>query len=143
MAGRKKAEGDGKAKQGKSGQRAYANAEELQAAVDKYFAHIEETGELVGEEGLAFHLGVSIRTLEYWYDGEKCPDLQETVEMAYTRMQYLAHIDPRYQGKAMVSRYSHLKKQKRWGGWVDRAEVKQEISANITWGQNADKSCWE
>lgn len=123
-----------------AGVRKYETAAELQKAVDKYFAHCEKTGEIVGEEGLAYHLGVTVGALGAWYDGDRCEDLQETVQLAYTRLQYLRSIDPRFMEKGMTSIYMFSKKQKRLGGWKDTVEAKQDIHCNVTFGKGMDES---
>lgn len=112
--------------------RKYENAAALQAAIDKYFAHCEETGELVGEEGLAYHLGVTQTQLGRWYDGEDCPDLQETAQAAFGKIDYLNSIDPRFMDKAMSSRYIFQKKQRRHGGWQDKQEVSGDVKVELT-----------
>lgn len=122
------------------GMRKYETAADLQAAVDAYFAYCETTGEIVGEEGLAYHLGVSVRALVSWYSGERCQDLQETVELAYTKLQYLRSIDPRFMEKGMTSLYMFSKKQERLGGWKDTVEAKQDIRCNVKFGTGMDES---
>ncbi len=112
--------------------RKYKNAAQLQAAVDKYFKHCEQTGELTGEEGLAYHLGVTVATLFRWYDGEDCPDLQETVIRAFDKSDYLNSIDPRFMDKAMSSRYIFQKKQRRHGGWQDKQEVSADVKYEVS-----------
>ena len=112
--------------------RKYKNAAELQAAVDKYFDYCKEAGELTGEEGLAYHLGVTVGTLYRWYDGEDCPDLQETVIRAFDKSDYLNSIDPRFMDKAMASRYIFQKKQRRHGGWQDKHEVAGDMKFEVT-----------
>lgn len=122
------------------GPRKYADVESLQKAIDAYFAHCERTGEIVGEEGLAYHLGVSISTIGNWYDGVTCPEFQEAVQLAFTKLQYLRSIDPRFMEKGMTSIYMFSKKQKRYGGWQDTVEAKQDISVNVKMGTGMDES---
>ena len=112
--------------------RKYKNAAQLQAAVDKYFEYCEAHDELTGEEGLAYHLDISVQTLYAWYDGTQCPDLQETVIRAFDKSDYLNSIDPRFMDKAMASRYIFQKKQRRHGGWQDKQEVACDAKFEVT-----------
>lgn len=127
----KKEKTEKKAEKKQDERRFYADAAALQAKIDEYFDHIHATGELVGEEGLAYYLGVTVRTLWNWLSGDRCPDLQETIEMAYTRIQYEMSVDPRFMDKAMSSRYIFTKKQKRFGGWQDKTEVSGDVKLEI------------
>ena len=141
MAAKKATTGDPKERG--SWRRKYANADALQEKCDEYFAKCDETGELYTESGLALHLGVTFDTLSDWYDGVKCPDLQETIKMAYLRILHEVETNPTYQQKGMVTMAIFLMKQKRMGGRQDRIEAKQDISVNVNMGKNMDKSDWE
>ena len=90
------------AKKKNTGQRDYATADLLKAKCDEYFRTCDEDGALYGEAGLALHLNVTIETLRRWYDGKRCPDFQETAQMAYLRIQNQIETDPRYQEKGMM-----------------------------------------
>lgn len=121
-------------------QRKYATAAELQAKCDEYFRECDESLRLYGEAGLALHLGVTLKTLHNWYDGERCPDLQETIQMAYLRIQEQIESDPAYAEKGMVTKSIFLMKQTRLGGKQDKVEAKQEISVNVKMGDNVEAS---
>lgn len=131
--------GKGVAAEGRTG-RKYATAADLQAKIDEYFRECDEKYALYGEAGLARFLGVILATLRKWYDGQDCPDLQETVQMAYLRIQEQVESDPRYQEKGMVTRGIFLNKQARFGGYQDRIEARQDIAVNVRMGPNADES---
>lgn len=125
---------------GKNANRKYANAAALQKKCDEYFAQCDEEGKLYGEAGLALHLGVMLATLRKWYDGTDCPDLQETVQMAYLRIQSQTESDPAYMMKGMVTKAIFLMKQPRLGGYQDKIEAKTDISVNVKMGSNVDES---
>ena len=123
-----------------TGERKYATAEELQKRVDEYFAACDEKGMLYGEAGLALHLDVALNTLRQWYDGERCPDLQYTVQRAYLRIQNQAECDPLYMMKGMVPKSIFMLKQGRLGGYQDRVEAKSDISVNVKMGAGMDEN---
>lgn len=125
---------------GNHGKRKYANAAALQKKCDEYFAKCDEEGKLYGEAGLALHLGVMLATLRKWYDGTDCPDLQETVQMAYLRIQSQTESDPAYMEKGMVTKAIFLMKQPRLGGYQDKIEAKTDIAVNVKMGSNVDES---
>jgi len=128
------------AKKKNTGQRDYATADLLKAKCDEYFRTCDEDGALYGEAGLALHLNVTIETLRRWYDGKRCPDFQETAQMAYLRIQNQIETDPRYQEKGMVTRGIFLNKQPRFGGYQDKVEARQDISVNVNMGKGMDDS---
>lgn len=122
------------------GNRKYADAAALQKKCDRYFAQCDAEGKLYGEAGLALSLGVMLGTLRRWYDGTDCPDLQETVQMAYLRIQSQAESDPAYTEKGMVTKAIFLLKQPRFGAYQDKIEAKTDISVNVKMGKNIDES---
>ena len=91
----------GTSQKANTGERKFADAEALSARCE-YFQACDASGRLYGEAGLALHLGVTLNTLHRWYDGERCPDLQEAVQMAYLRIQEQVESDPAYAEKGMV-----------------------------------------
>ena len=123
-----------------NGNRKYKTAAALQAKCDEYFAKCDADGKLYGEAGLALHLGVVLSTLRKWYDGTDCADLQETVQMAYLRIQSQTESDPTYMEKGMVTKAIFLMKQPRLGGYQDKIEAKTDISVNVKMGSNVDES---
>lgn len=124
----------------KRGCRKYADADALAAKCAEYFAVCDEEKVLYGEAGLALHLGVKMATLRKWYDGEDCKDLQDTVQMAYLRIQNQVETDPVYMMKGMSSKAIFLLKQPRFGGYQDRIEAKQDISVNVKMGSGMDET---
>lgn len=123
-----------------TGERKYATAQALQAKCEEYFAACDAKGELYGEAGLALHLGVTLSALRSWYEGERCQDLQETVQMAYLRIQSQLESGWQYQEKGMVTKAIFLMKQPRLGGYQDKIEAKQDIAVHVKMGENADES---
>jgi len=125
----------------RGGRRKFANAKRLRGKCDEYFERCDQEGRLYGEAGLALHLGVTLGTLRSWYAGAQCPDLQETVQMAYLRIQDQLETDPRWQGKGSASRSNFLNKQPWFGGYQDtRSDAKKEMEFTIRLGSNADPS---
>lgn len=120
--------------------RKYATAADLQKKIDGYFQECDEKYVLYGEAGLSRYLGVILATLRKWYDGQDCKDLQETVQLAYLRIQEQVETDPRYQEKGMVTRGIFLQKQPRFGGYQDRIEARQDIAVNVKMGANVEAS---
>ena len=123
-----------------TGERKYATAEDLRAKCEEYFEKCDKEYKLYGEAGLALHLDVTLSTLRRWYDGERCPDLQDTVQKAYLRIQAQTESDPTYMEKGMVTKAIFLMKQPRLGGYQDKIESKQDISVNVKMGENVDAS---
>lgn len=119
----------------------FASAAEFQAAADAYFDSCDAAGKLYGEAGLALALGVTLRTLHRWYDGELNQKLQEPVQFAYLRIQDQIETHPAYMEKGgMSSRAIFLQKQPRFGGYQDRIEAKQDMTVNIRHGKDMDDS---
>ena len=73
-----------------------------------------------------------MNTLNDYYDGRRHPEYQPFIQAAYTKIDYLCSIDPRFMDKAMTSRYIFQKKQLRHGGWQDKQEVKQDVKFELT-----------
>lgn len=130
----------------------FASAEEFTAAAEAYFADADANGELYGEAGLCLALSrlnkkrrnVTLGTLRKWYDGDACKYLQDAVQMAYLRIQRQIETDERYAEKGgMATRAIFLQKQKRFGGYQDKTETKNDMNLNITFGRNMDKSDFE
>ena len=112
----------------------------LRERCEAYFAQCDEAECLYGEAGLALSLQVSLSTLRDWYDGRKCPALQEETQRAYLRIQSQLEASPAYMGKGMVSKAVFLMKQPRLGGYQDRAETRQEMTVEVKMGGNMDRS---
>lgn len=118
----------------------YTSAAALRERCEAYFAQCDEAESLYGEAGLALYLNVSLATLRDWYDGRKCPALQEETQRAYLRIQSQLETSPVYMGKGMVSKAVFLMKQPRLGGYQDRAESRQEVTVEVKMGDNMDRS---
>lgn len=123
-----------------TGERKYATAEDFRAKCEEYFAACDEKGLLYGEAGLALHLDVTLAALRSWYEGERCPDLQDAVQKAYLRIQAQIESDPRYQEKGMVTRSIFLQKQKRLGEYQDKVENKSDTTFRFVFGSSMDES---
>lgn len=128
---------------------AFPNAEAFTAAAEEYFADCDKRGILYGEAGLCVALSrhsatgkpVTVRALQSWWDGEKCPHLQDAVQLAYLRIQSQIETDPRYQEKGgMATKAIFLLKQKRLGGYTDKAEQKNDVTVTILHGNSMDQS---
>lgn len=109
-------------------QRKYATPEAFWKKCEAYFAKCDKEGKLYGEAGLALYLDVTLVSLRRWYDGERCPDLQDVTQRAYLRIQSQLESDPTYMDKGMVTKSIFMMKQPRLGGYQDRVEAKQDIS---------------
>lgn len=123
----------------------FATVEEFESAAKAYFDDCDAAGKLYGEAGLALHLGVTLKSLRAWYDGERgdkaCPGLQEAVQMAYLRIQDQIETHEAYREKGgMASRAIFLQKQVRFGGYQDRIEARQDMTVNIKHGKDMDSS---
>lgn len=123
-----------------TGERKFKDAKALQAKCDEYFKKCDKDGSLYGEAGLALYLGVTLSALRSWYEGERCQDLQETIQMAYLRIQSQLESGWQYQEKGMVTKAIFMMKQPRFGGYQDKVEAKQDISVNVKMGKNTDES---
>ena len=122
------------------GKSAYETAEALEAACAKYFKRVDETGEVPSESGLALHLGVSIYTLQRWYDGETMVILQEATRNAYNEMtvRYLQMLSSG--NKNMTPFVIFMLKQRRFAGYQDKIEAKTDIAVNVKMGSGMDES---
>lgn len=158
-----KEEVDGLARQVKAENKKTANtteqdifetAEEFNEAAEAYFNEADKEGKLYGEAGLCIGLSrynkkgrnVGISTLRSWYDKglESCPGLQEAVQMAYLRIQEQIETDPAYVGKGgLTTKAIFLLKQSRLGGYQEKQEAKGDMTLNITFGKNMEKSDFE
>lgn len=115
----------------------FASADEFQAAADAYFKRCDKLQKLYGEAGLALSLGVTLKTLRRWYDGETAAYLQNAVQMAFLRIQDQIETHPAYRDKGgMTSKAIFLLKQPRFGGYQDRVEAKQDMAVIIKHGKN-------
>lgn len=123
-----------------SGTQKYATAEELSTKCEEYFRKCDKKGKLYGEAGLALYLDVTLTTLRNWYDGNTCPELQDTVQKAYLRIQEQTESDPAYMEKGMVTKAIFLMKQSRLGGYQDKIESKQDIAVKVKMGENVEES---
>lgn len=127
----------------------FATAEEFIEAADKYFDECDAEDKLYSESGLCLGLtkynskgkNVTLRTLQSWYDGERCEYLKEAVQMTYLRIQEQIETDPRYMEKGgMTTKAIFLMKQKRLGARQDKLETKQDTVVHILHGDNVDAS---
>ena len=133
-----------KAKSGAAATRAanmkFKTPEELKVACDGYFADCDARNALYGEAGLALWLGISLRTLHSWCDGEYSVELRPVIEEAYLKIQNQVETDPKYLDKALSARAIFLMKQMRLGGKVDKVEAKQDIAVKVHMGDSMDSS---
>lgn len=118
----------------------YETAEELQKVVDKYFAQCEESGEVPSEAGLALAAKVGVPALQSWYDGRKCPYLQETAQDAYSRMTSIYMQLLLTGNKNMTPFVIFMLKQQRFAGYQDKVESKQDIAVNVKMGEGVEAS---
>lgn len=127
---------------------AFPTAQAFAAAAEEYFADCDAAGRLYGEAGLCMALSrhsatgkpVTVRELRSWWDGEACVHLQDAVQMAYLRIQDQIEADPRYQEKGgMITKAMFLLKQKRFGGYNDKAEQKTEAKVSISYEGTMDE----
>ena len=127
-------------KQAKAGVRIFKTAEELGDAIDRYFSQAQEKGEVLSEQSMALYLGISVVTLQKWYDGVACVDLQETVQNAYSRMaaEYMNMLTTG--NKAYIPFVIFMLKQKRFAGYQDKVEAKQDIDVRVRMGQGMEES---
>jgi len=118
----------------------FETAEEFEELANAYFDFCDDEDRLYGEAGLALYLtahnrkkrNVTLTALRDWYVGERSPHLQESVKMAYLRIQDQIDHDPRYQDKAMATRGIFLQKQKWYGGYTDRPKDEaKELKVNV------------
>ena len=117
----------------------FETAEEFEELANAYFDECDACGMLYDEAGLCLYLSAHNRkrrnvtesSLKGWWDGNNCSYLQESVQMAYLRMEHQLFTDPRYMDKAMVSRQIFMSKQKRFGGRQDKVETKNESTIRI------------
>lgn len=124
-----------------TGTRRFADAEEFRAKCDEYFDMCDTFGKLYGEGGLALYLGIKLATLQSYWDGIRCPDLQDEAQRAYLRIQDQIETDPRYHEKGgMTSLAIFLLKQKRFGGKMDRIEARQDMTINMKLGAGMEES---
>ena len=124
-----------------TGERKYKDAAALHTRLMDYFEDCDESGKLYSEQGMALYLGVTLRALDAWWRGERCPDLQEEVQLAYLRIAEQIATDERYNDqKGMISLKIFLLKQQKFGGYQDRIEARQDISVNVKMGAGMDES---
>lgn len=121
-------------------QRKYTGALPLKRAIDKYFEKCDADGTLYSEAGLALALGVTPHAMDQWYRGDRCEDLQETIQTAYLRIAEQIATDPRYNERNMVSLKIFLMKQEKFGGYQDKIESRSDINVNVKMGNGMDES---
>lgn len=128
---------------------AFPTVEAFQEAAQAYFDECDAKGVLYGEAGLCLGLSkysqngrpVTVKMLQNWWDGEKCPYLQDAVQMAYLRIQGQIETDQRFQEKGgMATKAIFLLKQKRLGGYQDKVEQKTEAKVTIVHDTSMDES---
>ena len=113
----------------------FKSPEEFQQAADAYFEGCDQAGKLYGEAGLALALGVTLVSLRRWYDGKSCPELRESVQRAYLRIQDQIETHIAYMEKGgMATKAIFLLKQPRFGGYQDKIEAKQDLAVNVKFG---------
>lgn len=120
--------------------RKYKSAASLKNKLEAYFAWCDDEGRLYSEQGMALYLGVSMSTLDTWWRGKYCLDLQDTIRWAYLRIADQIMTDPRYAEKSMVSLKIFLLKQEKFGGYQDKVESRQDISVNVKMGSGMEES---
>lgn len=127
----------------------FETAEEFTNAAERYFAECDAAERLYSEAGLCLALSrynakgraVTLKALRRWYDGEKCPYLQDAVQTVYLRIAEQIQTDSRYQEKSgMSTRAMFLMKQVRLGGYTDKPETKAETTVTILHGTSMDQS---
>lgn len=130
----------------------FLTAEAFTTAAKGYFAACDAAGVLYGEAGLALYLSrhndkgrvVTLKTLRTWYDGNKCPYLQDAVQAAYMEIMAQIETDYRYREKGgMATKAIFLLKQARLGGYQDRVEQKTDATVTIVHGPTMDGSDFE
>ena len=137
MAGKAKA---GRSNAGAESRRKFKSEQELQEKLTDYFDDCDESDRLYSEQGMARYLGVSLNTLDAWWRGTKCPDLQVAIQKAYLRIAEQITTDERYNEKGMVSLKIFLLKQEKYGGYQDRLEGRADLTVNVKMGSNMDES---
>lgn len=118
----------------------FPDAAEFEDACNRYFDDCDNRDEKYSESGLCLWLSrqnadkrnVTLATLHSWYDGLTAKHLQESVQMAYLRIQHQIETDPRYDDKAMAAYRIFLEKQKRLGGKTDKQEVDNNVKFELT-----------
>ena len=118
----------------------FKTAEELQERLDRYFSQCDEEGKLYTEPGMAVFLGTALSTLDDWWRGRRSEHLQETIQMAYTRIAEQIASDPRYSDRQMVSYRIFLLKQEKLCGYQDMIEAKNNLNINLKMGKNMEES---
>ena len=117
--------------------------EEFTELANAYFDWCDETDRLYGEAGLALYLSehnrkgraITLERLRKYLSGERAPQLQEAVQLAYMRIQDQIEHDPRDQDKAMSARGMFLQKQKYFGGYADKPkDDAKELKVNVVMG---------
>ena len=98
----------------------FDSVEQLEAAIDGYFADCDETGRRYGQAGLAIALKVSLDTLRRWRLGEGHPEFQEAILGAYLRIQDQLETSPIYEAKGMPAMAMFALKQECYGGYTDK-----------------------
>lgn len=131
---------NGRSNAGPESQRKFKDARALQENLTDYFDDCDESGRLYSEQGMALYLGVSLSCLDQWWKGTKCPDLQETIRLAYLRIAEQICTDVRYNEKGMVSLKIFLLKQEKYGGYQDRIEARNDLTVNVKFGDNMEAS---
>lgn len=127
---------------------AFPTPEDLRAAVDGYFAECDAVDKLYGPAGLCLYLSEHNHTGEFipqkrlvaWFMGDGRSDLSPVIEYAFARIQDQIETDPRYREKGgMATRAIFLQKQKMFGGYTDREDVKADVKVDIKFGDGMDK----
>ena len=118
----------------------YDSPEDLEAAADRYFAHCDETDALYGEAGLALGLDLDLQTLRSWYDGADRPEMQAVVRRAYLRIQDQIETGAVWRDKNLHNRAVFLLKQRRFGGYQDKADAGRDKALRILFGPDTDET---
>lgn len=103
----------------------FTTVDELEQLVDSYF-ETEDGKETPGVAGLAVHLDTTRKTL---LDYENKPEYSYTIKRAKARIE--AKMEKRLYGQNVTGLIFNLKNN---FGWVDKTEVKQEVSGELKTG---------
>lgn len=122
--------------------------QELKTKVNSYFRKVtkDDTDEFACEHGLAFHLGITVRTLRLWFDG-KYPDkkdaeaVQQIIEMAYDRIgMEVQQLVAKGKCRNPVGFANFVLKQKRFGAYQDKVEQKVDTTVKIVHDNSVEES---
>lgn len=116
------------------------SAEELQRAVDDYFAACDSGGELYSEAGLALALDVPLDQLRAWYDGDPDDPCYHPIQMAYLRIMRQIECGEGYRERGMASLGAMKLKQRRFGGYQDKSDGPKNLTIRVTFGPHTEET---